>query len=464
MKSQKWTAMLVGLIVVTGTMVMAEDWPTFMGPHGNWTSNDKGLADSWPKDGPPVVWAVTNLGGGGFGSPVAAGGRVFVISRPVDMSKKDKYGNYPVWPRPKCLPVPDVLTCLDRNTGKTLWTHEFNLLTNKDGTASKDGSAWNTPAVDGDVVYARGGDGEVRCISVKDGKTLWSWPKTDPAWNKKLPGSSSIAASVTVCDDSVIFVGSPGNWRMTLVCLDKKTGAPIWKKDTGCWLQIADNYPVIEINGEKLILAGVQILKAKTGETVGKYRNESNGWTANHEGTRYFGTRSQAPLPCALDVITAADIDLKATNGVVPKWEWWPTDAHATGFQGDNCYQKAFGNPIVKDGHLFIFLGRKGEGQQLYCLDTETGKETWSKPATPKSAKEALPLGFACLLYADGKLFYVTQWGTLVMIAADPKEYRLLGAAKVVGSTTSSLAISDGFAFARDDFGQLKCLDLQAQR
>ena len=59
------------------------------------------------------------------------------------------------------------------------------------------------------------------------------------------------------------------------------------------------------------------------------------------------------------------------------------------------------------------------------------------------------------------KLIYAEETGTLVMLAADPKEYRLLAKAKVIDRTWSSLALSDGCAFVRDDFGQLKCLDLR---
>ena len=232
----KRIAAVVGLAVLNGAAVRAEDWPKLSGTHSNWTSDDRGLADAWPKEGPKTVWAVTNLGGG-FGSPVVAGERVFLIGRPLDPDKKDKNGNYPNWDTVKCLPGPDVLTCLYRSTGTILWKHEFNSTTNPASTA------WNTPTVNGDVMYARGGDGQVRCISIKDGKSLWAWPSDGEVpfadKNSWLCGRVATAASVTLCDDLLIMVAGQGRKQNILVGINKKTGKKVWEQPFSDWMHIA---------------------------------------------------------------------------------------------------------------------------------------------------------------------------------------------------------------------------------
>src|SRR5688572_25626029 len=58
-------------------------WPQWRGPQRTGVSPDSPpLASEWPSDGPPVVWEVDGIpagGAGGYGSPVVAGGRVYLF-------------------------------------------------------------------------------------------------------------------------------------------------------------------------------------------------------------------------------------------------------------------------------------------------------------------------------------------------------------------------------------------------
>src|SRR5436305_11676988 len=49
------------------------DWPQWQGPDRNAVSKERGLLQEWPKDGPPLAWKVTGLGGGDSAPSVAAG-------------------------------------------------------------------------------------------------------------------------------------------------------------------------------------------------------------------------------------------------------------------------------------------------------------------------------------------------------------------------------------------------------
>jgi hypothetical protein len=49
----------------------ASDWPQFLGPHSNGTSDETGLLDKWPTNGPPLVWEKKI--GTGYGAPSIRG-------------------------------------------------------------------------------------------------------------------------------------------------------------------------------------------------------------------------------------------------------------------------------------------------------------------------------------------------------------------------------------------------------
>ena len=55
------------------------DWPQWQGPDRNAVSNERGLLQEWPKDGPPLAWKVKGLGGG-YSAPSVAAGRIFGMS------------------------------------------------------------------------------------------------------------------------------------------------------------------------------------------------------------------------------------------------------------------------------------------------------------------------------------------------------------------------------------------------
>ena len=58
---------------------LADDWPQFLGPHRNSTSDEKGILRSWPEQGPEVLWTVPV--GRGYGGPAIKDGKVYLLDR-----------------------------------------------------------------------------------------------------------------------------------------------------------------------------------------------------------------------------------------------------------------------------------------------------------------------------------------------------------------------------------------------
>src|SRR5436189_3589645 len=64
----------------------AADWPQFRGPRRDGTWEETGVLEKFPKGGLKIRWK--RAVGGGWSSPVVAGGRVFVCD--VEFSKPAK--------------------------------------------------------------------------------------------------------------------------------------------------------------------------------------------------------------------------------------------------------------------------------------------------------------------------------------------------------------------------------------
>src|SRR5678815_4764064 len=58
--------------------VSAADWPQWQGPDRNAISKETGLLKEWPKDGPPLAWKISGLGGGDSAPSIAAG-RIYAM-------------------------------------------------------------------------------------------------------------------------------------------------------------------------------------------------------------------------------------------------------------------------------------------------------------------------------------------------------------------------------------------------
>src|SRR5262245_12897408 len=60
----------------------AADWPQFLGPTRNGVYAGADLAESWPKEGPKIVWR--KKVGQGFSGPAIFGGRLILFHRTGD--------------------------------------------------------------------------------------------------------------------------------------------------------------------------------------------------------------------------------------------------------------------------------------------------------------------------------------------------------------------------------------------
>ena len=150
-----------------------------------YVSKETGLLKEWPKEGPPRVWLNGDVGLGYAGVAIA-NGKLFTMGAREET---------------------EFLICLDANDGKEVWAAQIG---------SRLGNGWGdgprgTPSVDGDKVFAMGGQGALICAQVASGEIVWT--KSMSSLGGKKPGWG-FCESVTVDGPRVLCTpgGSEGEW------------------------------------------------------------------------------------------------------------------------------------------------------------------------------------------------------------------------------------------------------------
>src|SRR5262249_37383949 len=119
------------------------------GPDRTGISNETGLLQEWPKDGPPLRWKVTDIGTG-YSTPAVARGRVFLQTT----RGKDEYA-----------------LALEEKTGKEIWSAALGRVGRNFGPQYP--GTRSTPTVDGDLLYCLSSDGDLVCLESAGGKVKW---------------------------------------------------------------------------------------------------------------------------------------------------------------------------------------------------------------------------------------------------------------------------------------------------
>jgi len=97
-------ALIAATTLLAASSAFANDWPTFRGPGRTAVAPDTDLLESWPAEGPPVVWE-TKGAGRGYASVAIVGNRIYTLGDGLSTAAdKDEY-----------------LSCFDRTDGRQLW-------------------------------------------------------------------------------------------------------------------------------------------------------------------------------------------------------------------------------------------------------------------------------------------------------------------------------------------------------
>jgi len=406
---------ILGCLCALGTYVsLGADWAQFRGPHGLGTSSEKNLPVEWSSD-KNIVWK-TALPGPGGSSPVTVGKRIFLTC----------YSGYAVGPG-KPGQMKDLerhLVCLDRVSGKILWSKEFQPVLPEHqykGEGSYHGYSSSTPASDGQRLYVFFGKSEVFCFDL-DGNQQWhaTVGKGINGWGS---GASPLLYKNLVIINASIESGA-------LVALDKMNGKEIWRtKGIGS----AWNTPFLAKtpSGETELVISVQDRLLGLDPDSGKELWRCEGIhryvcpsVIAHDGVVYCTGGDQATLA----------VRLGGRGDVTKTHVLWREKS------GSNA-----SSPIYYQGRLYW---ASTKGQMVICQDAATGKHLYKQRLKPDPGTI-----YASPILADGKLYFVSQHaGTYVVAAKSKFELLAHNVFKDDDSrSNASIIVSNGQFLMRND-------------
>ena len=423
----------------------ADDWPQWLGPQRDSVWRETGIVEKFPSTGVPVVWRTPI--GAGYSGPSVAKGHVYVTDRQLAAG-----ANNPQDPFQRgIINGTERVVCLDESTGKEVWKFEYNC----PYTVSYPAGPRVAPLVAGDAVYSLGAEGNLYCLSARDGKVRWShdfkkeyYLKT-PMWGW---------AAHPILDESGKLICIAGGEGATVVAYDKDSGKEAWRALTA--KEPGYSSPVIITSGGKrqLIVWDPGSINALDPESGKVY------WTmafTSKMGMSIATPRKLNDLLLVTSFYSGADMLRLDAEGQSPK-ELWRTQKAS---EKDTTHLNAvLCTPFLQDGYIY---GVCSYGQ-LRCLKAETGERIWETfEATTKG--EPVRWANAFIVKNGDRFFLANEKGDLIIAKLTPKKYEEISRTHLLEPTGSAAgrdivwshpAFANKRIYARND-REIVCGDLE---
>lgn len=359
------------------SLAIAGDWPQWRGPVRTGLSQETGLLKEWPRSGPKLVWQITGIGDG-YGTPAIAGDRIYLVS---NRGMENEF-----------------VLALSAGGGKTIWTARLGNVGNPNQQPPYP-MARSTPTIEGDLLYAFSSDGDLACLQAASGKILWQ--KNVRREFGGIPGTWGYAESPLIDGNAVIV--TPGGVEATMIKIDKKTGAVIWKSavpggDRAAYSSAIAHTAAGRKQYVQFLDKGVVGVDANTGEFLWRYTQTSGGpaniATPVARGNFVYSTNARRFGGGLVQLIPA-------NNGVSAEQVYFERDL-----------PNSLGGQVLVGNTLY---GTNPEGP--VAADFATGKILWRAQDT----------GPGAVFYADGRLYFHYENGDVALVEASPEAYREKG-------------------------------------
>lgn len=369
----RWGLALVSCFLFSAA-AWTNDWPGWRGADRTDVSTETGLLKQWPAGGPERVW-LNEKGGVGYAGFAVVGDNLYTMGA---------YQN------------DERLICLDANTGERRWRTVMSNTVLENGWG--DGPR-GTPTIDGDRVYAIGGDGTIVCVEAKGGELIWKrtmseYGGTVPKWG--------YTESVLIDGDKLIC--TPGGSEGALVALNKMTGEKIWQSKDFTDPADYSSVIVVEHEGTRQYIQLTQSTLVGIGADDGRVL-----WTYP-----WPGRVAVIPTPIYRD----GKVYIACGYGVGCALVKLTKDSAEEVYE-NKVMKNHHGGVILVGDHLYGY----SDGPGWVCQDFESGEQIWSE----KNA-----LGKGAIACADGMFYCVSErGGEVVLIEASPKGWQEKGRFKL---------------------------------
>ncbi|MBX3442811.1 MAG: PQQ-binding-like beta-propeller repeat protein [Planctomyces sp.] len=404
-----------------------QDWPCFLGPHSNGVSDETGLLETWPEDGPPLIWAQKI--GEGYGAPSVLGQRLV----------QHHYRNRE-----------EVVECFHAVTGESLWTHRYR-------SNFRDPYGYNngprcSPVLTPEHCYTFGAEGVLLCLRLADGEVVW---RRDTQQDFTVPeGFFGVGSSPLLLGDRlIVMVGGQPN--SGVVAFRASDGATLWESvgqatwdgiETG-WpspktLRWSDDEAVVSysspvaatIHGQEhvfcLMRHGLASLDPKDGRVRFRY---------------WFRSRVHESVNAAAPVVVDDTVMISSEyrTGSARLRIRPDGDSFDVLWRNPRGLETHWSTAIEVGGAYYGFSGHYEPEGRLTCIDAATGDVHWESPGYDESLerfarvsqddvvdrrtgeKELYPVfGRGSLLLAEGKLIGLAERGGMLALMSPSTDGR----------------------------------------
>lgn len=369
---------LLSVVLLLGWFLTlhADDWPQWRGSERTNVSKETGLAESWPAEGPRLLWKATGLGDGVAPVSVVMG-RIFTTGN-VDEKV--------------------ICTALSEKEGKRLWSKPI-------GPAAKEMSImrWlsqSSPTVDTEFLYVVTANGDYVCLTVDAGKEQWR-----KHHQKDYGGKRTVWG---YCDYPLIdgdrVILTPGGSGPAMVALNKKTGETIWSCSS----------PVVDMHSHAMLvpctIAGVRQYVHQLAKTMIGVSAEDGKLLWHYSGMQPTIATTHAPVIRDNHIFyasgySAGNVQLQVS---LHDGAWKVAERYRQKARG---YLPWLGCPTpVEDGVLL------NVERGLQWMNWKTGEVKWEENTIRR-----------CMFtVADQKVFVRSQQGKVILGQATPQGWKVI--------------------------------------
>ncbi len=393
-------------------LLLAADWPQYLGPNRNAIYPGKALTKAWPDEGPKVVWRKKDIGEGLCGLVIS--GEKAILFHEVARQ--------------------DVIECLNAKTGQSIWSNRYP--TSFSDSLGSGGGPRATPAIVKNKVYTMGAQGMVVCTDMVSGKTIW---KVDTQKKFRAPNGFFGMACSPLIEGNAVLLNIGGENGMGIVALNKINGKLLWKTLDG---EASYSSPVMAtLQGKNRA-----VFFTRSGLAV------INPVDGNIDFQQRWRSRIHASVNAAAPLVVADQIFITSsynTGALVMKST---KDGYKKIWSNDTSLSSQYASVMHKDGFLYGTHGRADIPPipALRCVELATGKIKWSEDR----------FGDCQMILCGDRLTALMEDGELVLGQVSPNGWKEISRAQVVGlDARRQPALADGRLYVRSK-NQISCLEV----
>ncbi len=403
---------------------LAADWPQWRGPdHSGHVGKGEKVPSTLPES-PQVLWRVKT--GEGLSSPVVSAGRVYLFEAQNGI---------------------ETIRSLNAETGAGIWQTPIDKTFSDSQGPSGPRS---TPLVNGDYLYAQSCRGELQCLNITDGSLVWRL-NYSTNFGAGFFGENGNAAGSTrhgntgspLIHGSFLYALAGSTNGAGVICLDKKTGALLWKSVN----ERAGYAPPIMAK-----IGGANQLVCFMAESVTGLDPQSGKILWRHPVKTSLARHVTTPIVIDDMVIVGSHQFGEVGIKITPSGTGWTAEQAWLNKEAAMNYS----SPVVVGDHFYGV----GPHRDLICVEGRTGKIAWAKQDVFSSSPDKTHGAF--LVFND-HILTLTDTGELVLFESNKNEMRHVSRTQVCGLNWCNPAYANGRLYVREGIkktGELLCLQL----